>query len=274
MNDIENWSGFDLSAFAETVNNTVNAVRQLIIPVAEMIQNFQDFMRPMIETINALRPKINAMMDGAVALFHMMNAINKLGESQYVYWDYMSDEFIEYIVAEENTNKALRKWLVKGNFKIVKKTIEKCREAFLMKRYLRLFNQSVDAFFEGKTDISVIGLTSIIDGLLSDVSGNQTTRIATRVESIIARIEQNEYVSNDEYALLILVWTFQETMESFSASSDFSKKEPKGLNRHWIMHGRSKRRKTKLDCVKLINLIYAILLIDELGRKESDRIDE
>lgn len=50
----------------------------------------------------------------------------------------------------------------------------------------------------------------------------------------------------------------------FSANSEFSKKELKGLNRHWIAHGRSLKRKTKLDVVKMINLIYGMLLINEL----------
>ena len=59
-----------------------------------------------------------------------------------------------------------------------------------------------------------------------------------------------------------LFYTFNKTVEIFTANSDFHGKEPKGLNRHWIAHGRSRRKKTKLDCVKLINLVYGIILID------------
>lgn len=63
--------------------------------------------------------------------------------------------------------------------------------------------------------------------------------------------------------------TFEKTMELFSTNFDFKGEEPKELNRHWIMHGRSRRRKTEHDCVKLIYFIYGILLIDEFGKKEE-----
>ena len=77
------------------------------------------------------------------------------------------------------------------------------------------------------------------------------------------------FFDHDEYATLTLALTLEKTLDSFSAFSDFSKKEPKGLNRHWIAHGRSTRKKTKLDCVKMINLIYGLLLIEQLDSLET-----
>jgi metal-dependent hydrolase (beta-lactamase superfamily II) len=82
-------------------------------------------------------------------------------------------------------------------------------------------------------------------------------------------LEDNEEIENDEFSVFALLITFRETMESFSRNSDFKKKEPKNLNRHWIMHGRSRRRKTKLDCIKTIRFIYGIILIDELSKKDE-----
>jgi len=35
------------------------------------------------------------------------------------------------------------------------------------------------------------------------------------------------------------------------------------------MHGRSKKKKTRLDGIKLINFLYGIILIDELVKKEA-----
>lgn len=39
------------------------------------------------------------------------------------------------------------------------------------------------------------------------------------------------------------------------------------------MHGHSRRKKTKQHCMKLINFIYGILLIDEFGRKEVEEVN-
>lgn len=245
---------------------TIKGIQERMKPITDVIVKFEEIMRPLRVIAESVQVRIREI---AVALSEAMRplcAAVRLGEAQYVYWNYMTSEFIDAIIDSKNVNKTLREFMVQDKFKAVDDTIEKCSANSYMNCYTRMFDQSVTAFKNGQSDLAVVGFTSIIDGLLTDISGNHTTKIATRACAIMDKFEQNETVDSDEYALIILMLTFQKTMESFSANSDFKGKEPKGLNRHWIMHGRSKRRKTKLDCVKLINFIYGILLIDEFGR--------
>ena len=62
-------------------------------------------------------------------------------------------------------------------------------------------------------------------------------------------------------------------MQTFSTNQyKFDDPEPKILNRHWIMHGRSLRRKTKLDCVKMIRFIYGIILLDEIAQQYEKEV--
>ena len=99
-------------------------------------------------------------------------------------------------------------------------------------------------------DLALIGILSIIDSVLSDTSKQvKNTSIFKRGTTLIEKLENNEILDNDEYAVLTLVMTFEATMTTLGANADFTKKEPKGMNRHWIMHGRSGRRRTQLDCI-------------------------
>jgi len=197
-----------------------------------------------------------------------LSVITKLSESQYVYWDYLEDDFIEIFYNCKNVNKALREYHEKDKFLLVDATVDKCSALLIDKHTKRLFEQAVSSYKNNQHDIAAVGFVSVIDGLLTSVSGDTGTSIFKRADAILVRIEHDDEISSEEYSIVALTWTFRKTMESLCASSDFTGKEPMGLNRHWISHGRSKRRKTRLDCIKLINFIYGTLLVSAFGERE------
>ena len=86
------------------------------------------------------------------------------------------------------------------------------------------------------------------------------------------KLSTDKVLNQDEYAMLALAITFEKTLDLFSSTSSFASKEPKYLNRHWIAHGRSLHKKTKLDCIKMINLIYGLLLIDKFDSEDKSDI--
>ena len=191
-------------------------------------------------------------------------AIEKMGDAQFVFWDYMTEEFVDEIVDSENISKTLREQMLRDRFSKVNRTIDKTLSSPAMQKHKRLYSQSAEAFRDGNSDLAVTGFTSVFDGLLTDISGNPTSRLGPRIDVIKKKLDNDEFLDNDEYAMLTLALTLEKTLDSFSAPSDFKGKEPTGLNRHWIAHGRSTRKKSKIDCVKMINLIYGLLLIVDL----------
>ena len=202
-------------------------------------------------------------------------AIKKMGENQYVYWDYLDDEMIDLILQSKNVNKTLRELNSHKGFADIKFVASECLESPRMVPYQKMFKQSMDAFENGSNELALLGFISIIDGLLSDVSNKITaTSICGRANSILEKLENSEAVEYNDYAELALLITFRDSMEVLGADSRFNQKEPKALNRHWIMHGRSRRKKTKLDCVKMIRFIYGIILLDEFSRKEAEWTNE
>lgn len=234
------------STYYETINNALSAITNKF---AELAKNIEEWSRP-------------------------YRAIQTLANSQYVFWDYLDEVFIDTVLESKNINKTLRILNSKANYAETMNIISKCLESSHIKPYEKLFLQSVNAFKHGDNELSILGFISIIDGLLSDVSYNSTTSVYKRADAILNKIENSEAIENDDYAILSLVMTFRDTMESFSKNESFDNPEPKNLNRHWIMHGRSRRRKTKLDCIKMIRFIYGIILIDKLTREEMSTENE
>ena len=232
------------------------------------IEVFSESISELLRPINENAVKLGEML---LEAFKPFAAARKLGEAQYVYWDYIESDFADSLIKSKNTNEILCRRNETDEYRTVGYTISSCSGHTLIAPY-SLFAQSILAYSEGKYDLAVLGLLSVIDGLLTDVSENDTTSIFKRTESIIKRAENNEILDANEVALIMLSITFQKTVEIISAKSDFSKGEPNNLNRHWIMHGRSRHKKTKLDCVKLINFIYGILLINDYADLEVSDI--
>lgn len=259
------WQGYDFSGLGALLSQMQEFTR----PVMEAVQNIQSTLQPIVEALEQYKPKVAEIGQALLQASRRFSAIRKMGDAQFVFWDYMTEEYVDAIVDSENINKTLREQMIRERFSKVYRTIDKTLSSAVMQKHKRLYSQSVNAFRSGDSDLAVTGFTSVFDGLLADTSGNPTSRLGPRINAIKQKLDNDELLNYDEYATITLAMTLEKTLDSFSAPSDFKGKEPKGLNRHWIAHGRSTRKKTKLDCVKMINLIYGLLLIGELESTAS-----
>ena len=255
------WQGYDFSG----LNTALSRIQEITHPAMEALQNIQSALRPIVEAIEQYKPRVTEIGKALLQATRPLSAIEKMGDAQFVFWDYMTEDFVDAVVDADNTNKTLRELMLRDRFHSVNYTIDKTISSSAMQKHKRLYYQAVEAFRNGHSDLAVTGFTSVFDGLLADTTGDPTSRLGPRINVIKQKLDNDELLDHDEYAMLTLAITLEKTLDSFSASSDFKGKEPKGLNRHWIAHGRSTRKKTKLDCVKMINLIYGLLLIEELG---------
>ena len=250
-------------------NDTISRINEIMFPITNQVQKIQETFKPILDALEKFKVHFNEIGKALVKASRPLDAIRKMGEAQFVSWDYMTDEFVEAIVDAENINKTLREHMLRDRFHSVNNTIDKTISSSAMQKHKRLYAQSVNAFRSGDSDLAVTGFTSVFDGLLADTSGNPTSRLGPRINAIKQKLDNDELLNHDEFATITLAMTLEKTLDSFSAPSDFKGKEPKGLNRHWIAHGRSTRKKTKLDCVKMINLIYGLLLIGDIESTAS-----
>lgn len=61
-------------------------------------------------------------------------------------------------------------------------------------------------------------------------------------------------------------YTWMKTMKAFQVRIEFSEPEaePQNLNRHWVAHGRKTTEASKLDCYKMIGILYGLILLAEV----------
>ncbi|NLB80586.1 MAG: hypothetical protein GX800_02985, partial [Clostridiaceae bacterium] len=178
-------------------------------------------------------------------------------------------DLMEEVIASENINKTVRVYESKNKCQKSDVVNRKCLQHSFIATHLRVFEKTIGAYHDGQYNIAVIGFISVIDSVLSEASSNLTHKPLERCKIILDKIAEKDALDSEEYAIITLGLTFQAVVDTSFKTIPFSESEPKYLNRNWIMHGRSKKKKTRLDCIKLINFLYGIILIDELSRKEA-----
>jgi len=260
MGEYDEWNLPDFSRLQEVLSS----IQEIVRPISEGMQTLQQIIRPISEIVEEYRPKIVAGSQIILQIGRRLKAIDYLGEAQFVQWDYMSQEFVDDIVDAPNVNAMLRQHMIRDHYRKVDETITRTIETEQIAPFRRLYIQAVDSFRGNNADLAVVGFTAVFDGLLSEVSNDTTPGFKKRIDVIKEKMDDNITLSHEEVVMITLALTLEKTLDKFSAYSDFKHKEPKGLNRHWIAHGRTRRRKTKLDCVKMINLLYGLILVSNL----------
>lgn len=243
-----------LAEIAVVYNNTVNCISSAlnaIYPVLEKISQYKE------QIINSV-----TIAQSAVRTFE---AVNKLGESEFVFWEYLSEDVIDDILKSDNIDNFLLYYSTKNGNENINYVIDELKKSRFVIKYLKSFEDSVTAYNGGLYNAALTSLVSIFDGVLADVSGMSRTNIDSRVKAAIFSLENNKELSDVDFPILVLISSFDGAMELFGAYSDFEKEEPNYLNRHWIAHGRSTKQRTQLDCIKVFRLIYGLILIYELS---------
>ena len=136
----------------------------------------------------------------------------------------------------------------------------------------RLFCESVQAFNNNQYSLAVVGFTAVLDHVISISSGLiNSTNFKDRCNKIFKRIEANNHNAIDnmletDYYLLAY---YSKVITEFSKHYKFTENEPSQLNRNWISHGNSQRFYSKLDCIKIANMILATIRLGQLSQTNS-----
>ena len=187
-----------------------------------------------------------------------IRATIKLAEKQYVSLGYLDEKLADEIMSAENVDALLNEKIEIR--KHIDTAINELQEDARIKSYDILFQQAITAYKIELYDLAVLGLFAIIDGLLSDITKDrgsvkikQRTEKALKIDSFHVPEDDAAFNVATQKASLLIV------SELLSESRPFSEAEPETLNRHWAMHGRTRTKKTKTDCEKLILFIYGLM---------------
>lgn len=201
-------------------------------------------------------------------VFKPLMAIEKLGANQYVCWEDPSKEGYESILESESLNE----WLLACmNEAELKEMVKGVLIHPLLQQHTLLIEQVFYAYECENYALSILGMLAVIDALLSNVSGMiNSTGMMLRINSIFDKLNQKRTVTKQEMKDLCLGYTTAATLKGLTVNRRFDETEPDGINRHWLMHGRSHREISQLDCIKMLRLINGILLMYELAEAKLD----
>ena len=105
---------------------------------------------------------------------------------RFVFWDYMTEEFVDEIVDSENISKTLREQMLRDRFSKVNRTIDKTLSSPAMQKRLNGFILNLQKRSRDRDALTwrLQGSASVFDGLLTDISGNPTSRLGPRIDVI------------------------------------------------------------------------------------------
>lgn len=258
----------------------INRIRFNENPFMSHIRRMQivsDSMQRSIKPLVDFQRRANKIFEGLSKIgkaFRPFQAIQILANNQYVYWDYLSNEFVNEIIdagACDNVDDFMINYYENRKDENIEYVIKGIKTSIISKPIKKMFTQAISAYRRKQYAISLAGLFVIVDFLLTNCSGNATTSIYRRGEAILEKLDNDETIESEELSILTLTMTFESMIKSISKSSDFETgEEPINLNRHWILHGRSERMIEQSDCIKIIYFIYSILLIQKISAPQTE----
>ena len=194
--------------------------------------------------------------------------IDILAKNQYVIWLPLSIEQENDILKTKDIDNILLEIETKNDDKKINNTIDVCIKCGLLQNHQFQFEQAIGAYRRNEYNIVITAMLPILDSLLSRYSGQIGTNMNRRMEKIIKKFKLNEIPEDEYIAWSILDETLTTAIETLTEVIKFDKNEPQTLNRHWIIHGRSKRKISQLDCIKIINCICAVFFISTLKTEQ------
>lgn len=190
-------------------------------------------------------------------------AVDKLIEHQYVFTDDITPEIANEITKADDIDAVVSKYYFDNNERHMQQLIERCRNAEPAQQYKELFEQIIAAYNVQHYLLACIGLFSVIDGVLSNKSGIAGTNFEKRIKAISDKAAKAVELSNIERKTLCVYEAFAKLEVSPFHSSNFEQNEPKSINRHWDVHGRTHREHTKSDFLKALLWLDAIIYFTE-----------
>lgn len=226
-----------------------------------------EYLKPYSEMIKTIEQNITVALENFAEKTKPLSAFHILAEHQFTYWKPLYPDEVEGIIDSSDVNKYLAEKIDDKSFIDYNELCdEMANSALFSDTNKSILRQAVQAMDLGLYDLALVGIVTVFDGILTVTTKNPTTSIPKRLKEIedkMDRLSEEQWESLDESDITVfgmhITWT--ESMKGFQEYSEFDKpeKEPKGLNRHWISHGRKTTNATKLDYCKMINALYGLI---------------
>ena len=201
-------------------------------------------------------------------------ATNKLATKEIVFTDNLTSEFANEIYNSSDVDDLIQKYYFDNAEEKMQGLIERCKESKLIENYEELYFQILEAYKRAYYHLACVGLFSIIDGVLADTSNMiNSTSFKKRIEVIESKFSDKIELNDIDRKTLCIYNSVNSLKDSIFGDSRFSENEPETINRHWIVHGRTRKDYTKYDFLKILLWLDAIIFLSKLSEIKENNND-
>ena len=201
-----------------------------------------------------------------------ISAAEKLAKSQIVFTDDLNLDFAREINNTVNIDELIQRYYFDNNEQKMTLLVQRCGALREITDYKKLYFQTIEAYNKKHYHLACIGLFSILDGILADVSEITDTKFGLRIDKIENKIKDEVELNEVDRKTLCIYIAIEQSKTHLFAHSDFSQEEPTSLNRHWLLHGRTRKEYTNYDVLKILLWIDGLSYICQINDKESDEL--
>lgn len=240
----------------ENYRSVLDGLILIVQKAADVFATAQNWYQQNAETINEY-------LTTFAGLSCWFAAVQKMAKAQIVFTNDLSLDMAQRICQSDNVVAIVEQYYTENDDHEINDVIVRCKQAKQTSAYSELLSQTIDAYQAKHYHLACLGMLAMVDGTLSDVSENKKPGFKIRLDEIEKKIADKFELTDLEKKLMCIYISMGEFEESIFKNSDFSKAEPNVLNRHWIMHGRTRREYANIDFIKTILWLDAIIFLDE-----------
>lgn len=244
--------------------NIENGLPEVVRIVADILKPYTDFLNDLKPKIEQYRPALEKLAETSA----IMSAIDKLGGNQYVLWKPLPRDFVvamKTAKSPELIDKLIEQYIEVDDIG----TIDFC------KSYLdgnAIFDEAVIAFRQGLYNVAIVSFVVILDRVIAECSGLiRRMKFQDRIDRIEQMIDQkgDQFFEELDAGDYLVFLTYFDAIKGIGDGSSFDKEEPTRLSRPWLAHGRTQRQYARIDCIKIINMIYGTIRMSVLGKEDT-----
>ena len=203
-------------------------------------------------------------------------ATNKLIENQFVFTDNLTPALAHEIYQGADVEEVMTRYYFDNDGQNMEKLIQRCKYSNYIREYRELYHQILNAYDREDYLLACIGLFSLVDGLLAECSGMiEQTGFKKRLARISDKLADKVVLNEIDKKTICIYEAFKKFDCSVFNDSVFSDKEPPMVNRHWDVHGRTHRKHTRIDFLKVLLWLDAVIYLHDKstqleGKEEDD----
>lgn len=232
------------------------------------IRNYVGALSVIREWYNKNADKIAQYVKVFAQLGVWYSAVKVLSEHQIVFTDDLSVELSQRIIMAENVDDLIFQYYFDGEPPRINRIIENCQQSSKTLPYRILLEETIAAYRAGHFHLSCVGMFAIVDGILSDFTESQDTSFKKRMLRIEQKFDNNLHLDDMDKKTICIYHSMTSFEDSIFKNSGFKGSEPETLNRHWVIHGKTRRQYTQYDFLKILLWLDAVIFIDEKMSKD------